>query len=301
MRMQLDLWQYPVDGTPRDNVSAGLPLTRQTGYVPTPTAAPDDREVAFLSDSGGHTNLWVLARATGELRQITHDRDPAISIGVPLWSPDGGSIAFVSSRGNPGLVFGLWLVSPDGSNLRRLASRGHGAAWSADGRWLYYVDSVARLLQKVPAGGGAPVTVRSEPARNVIGLHGSTLYYTVERPLVDGRPELEIRAATPESGPSRLLARIPAGRVASWQIVNPALSPDGAWLAQALTDHATTNVWALSTATGEWRQITDFGDRATFIARRVSWSADGRHVFAAVGEGDADVVLLEGLVGVPSP
>jgi Tol biopolymer transport system component len=243
----------------------------------------------------------VLARDTGELRQLTHDSDPAISIGVPLWSPDGGSIAFVSSRGNPGLVFGLWLVSPDGSRLRRLASRGHGAAWSPDGRWLYYVDPAGRRLAKVPAAGGAAVTVRSEPARNVIGLHGSTLYYTIERPLVDGRPELEIRAATPEDGPSRLLARIPAGRVASWQIVNPALSPDGAWLAQPLTDGATTNLWALSTATGQWRQITDFGDRPTFIARRVSWSADGRHVLAAVGEGDADVVLLEGVIGARRP
>jgi hypothetical protein len=55
-----------------------------------------------------------------------------------------------------------------------------------------------------------------------------------------------------------------------WQIVSPALSPDGKWMAQALTDGFTTNLWALSTATGEWRQITDFGERSTFIVRRVS-------------------------------
>jgi hypothetical protein len=45
----------------------------------------------------------------------------------------------------------------------------------------------------------------------------------------------------------------------------------------------------------EWRQITDFGERATFIARRVSWSSDGRYILAAVAEGDSDIVLLEGL------
>jgi len=137
--------------------------------------------------------------------------------------------------------------------------------------------------------------VRSEPTRNVVGVHDGTLYYTVERPLVDGRPEFEIRAATPESGPSRLIARIDASRVPVWQIVNPALSPDGQWLALPLTDGFTTNIWTLSTADSAWRQVTDFGDRATFIARRVSWSADGRSVVAAVGEGDADVVLLDGL------
>jgi hypothetical protein len=46
------------------------------------------------------------------------------------------------------------------------------------------------------------------------------------------------------------------------------------------------------------RQITDFGERTTFIARRVSWSSDGRSILAAVGEGDSDIVLLEGLTTV---
>jgi hypothetical protein len=46
------------------------------------------------------------------------------------------------------------------------------------------------------------------------------------------------------------------------------------------------------------RQITEFGDRATFIARRVSWSSDGRSILAAVAEGDSDIVLLEGLTNV---
>ena len=137
---------------------------------------------------------------------------------------------------------------------------------------------------------------RSEPTRNVIGLSGQTLYYIVERPLVDGRPEVEIRAAAPEGGPSRLLARIPASRVASWQIVNPSLSPDGHWLALPLTDGFTTNIWALSTTNGDWRQVTDFGGRSIFIARRVSWSPNGDFIVAAIGEGDADIVLLDALI-----
>jgi Tol biopolymer transport system component len=122
------------------------------------------------------------------------------------------------------------------------------------------------------------------------------VYYTFEGPLVDGRPEFEIRSAQPENAPYKVLTRIPASRVPLWQILNPALSPDGKWLAQALTDGATTNIWALSTETAAWRQITDFGDRSILIARHVSWSSDGRMIFAAVGEGDADIVLLEGFL-----
>lgn len=68
----------------------------------------------------------------------------------------------------------------------------------------------------------------------------------------------------------------------------PSLSPDGTLLAMPLTDGATTNIWTLATTSGEWRQVTDFGDRPIFIARRVSWSSDGRSILAAVSEGDAD-------------
>jgi Tol biopolymer transport system component len=299
LRMQSDLWTFPVDGPARENVRRGLRLTHQTGQVRTPTVSPVGGEVAFLSDSGGHANLWVMDAGSGELRQITRERDPGVAVGVPIWSPDGRSIAFVSSRGNRGFVFGLWIVNPDGSGLKMLAQHGWGAGWSADGQWLYFVDEAR--LKKVPAQGGPATTVRSEQVRNVIGSHGGTLYYVVERPLVDGRPDFEIRAASPEDGASRVLARVPASRVASWQIVNPSLSPDGQWLALPLTDAFTTNVWALSTLTGQWRQVTDFGDRATHVARRVSWSADGRSIVAAVTDADSDIVLAEGLLGGRQP
>jgi Tol biopolymer transport system component len=297
LRMQFDLWSYPFEGTASENVRRGQRLTRQTGQVLTPTAAPGGSEIAFLGDSGGHANLWVASVPDGSLRQITFESDPDVAVGVPAWSPDGRSIAFVSSRGRTGFEFGIWLVNPDGGNQRNLVPRGLGLAWSPDGQWVYYADTQAGVLNKISAAGGAPITVRREPARNVIGLHGGTLYYMVERPLIDGRPEFEIRAASPEDGPSRLVDRIPASRVATWQILNPALSPDGKWLALPLTDGLTTNVWALSTETGAWRQVTDFAERAVFIARRVAWSADGREIVAAVGDGDADIVLLDGLFG----
>jgi serine/threonine protein kinase len=299
MRMRLDLWEFPFANSAAGNVDHARQLTRQTGQVLTPTGAPDGSEIAFLSDSGGHGNLWVMSRRTGARRQITFETDPAVTVGVPVWSPDGTSIAFVSSKGRTGFDFGVWLVNPDGTNLRNLVRQGLGMAWSPDGRWVYYAESSAGALYKIPASGGAPVKVRSERTRNVVGLDGTTLYYVVERPLLDGRPELEIRAATPEDGPSRALARVPASRVPGWQIVNPALSRDGEWLAMPLTDGFTTNIWVLSTRTGAWRQVTDFGDRATFIARHVSWSDDGRSILAAIGEGDADIVLLDGLVQGP--
>ncbi len=291
LRHQFDVWSFPVDSVPDENVRRGVRLTRQTGQVQTPTASADNRAVAFLSDSGGHSNLWVTNTATGELRQITHERDPLVALGVPIWSPDGQWIAFVSSRGNVGLDFGVWVVGPDGGNLRNAAPRGLGVAWSRDSAWLYYIND--GNVYKVASGGGTPVHVRPGPVRNLVGSDGTTLYFMVDRTLADGTAGFEVHAATPESGPSRVVARIPAERVPQWQIINPSLSPDGEWLAMPLTDGVTTNIWTLSTRTSEWRKITDFGDRPTFIARRVSWSADGKSIVAAVGEGDADIVLFE--------
>jgi hypothetical protein len=52
----------------------------------------------------------------------------------------------------------------------------------------------------------------------------------------------------------------------------------------------------VSAADGKLRQVTDFGQKRTFIARRINWSADGNWIFAAVGEGDADIVEIAGIV-----
>jgi Tol biopolymer transport system component len=51
--MDFDIWKFPVDGTPTENVSRGVRITRQTGQVQTPTLDASDHEMAYLSDSGG--------------------------------------------------------------------------------------------------------------------------------------------------------------------------------------------------------------------------------------------------------
>jgi hypothetical protein len=44
------------------------------------------------------------------------------------------------------------------------------------------------------------------------------------------------------------------------------------------------------------RQITDFGKRSVAIVRRISWSPDGKYIYAAVADTDTDIVLLDGLL-----
>jgi Tol biopolymer transport system component len=295
VQMRFDVWQFPFDASAA-STPAATRMTNQTGQVLTPTAAPDGNQFAYLSDAGGHSNIWVMS-PSGSPRQITFEDDPRVAIGVPIWSPDGRWIAFVSSKGQVNFAFGVWLVRPDGSELHQLVERGLGVAWSPDAQDLYFVESAQMPIKKVSVNGGGPVVVRTQPVRNLIGVAGATMYYVIERALTDGRPEYEIRAGPLGNGPDRLIKAIDASRVASWQVpFNASLSPDAKWLAMPLTDGLTTNIWALSTDEGRWVQVSHLDGRATFVARRVSWSADGRSILASVGDADADIVLLDGLV-----
>ena len=73
------------------------------------------------------------------------------------------------------------------------------------------------------------------------------------------------------------------------------VSPDGRWLATPLIDGATTNLWALPATGGEWRRLTDFGDRNVIIARRIAWAKDSASIYASVSDVDSDIVMLAGL------
>jgi hypothetical protein len=151
-------------------------------------------------------------------------------------------------------------------------------------------------LKKISIDGGSPVTVRPErAAMPALSPDGKTLYFGVEVERATGAVDHEIRFASPETAPSRVLARISAHRIPESGRFQPVMSPDGKSLALPLKDGVTTNVWAVATRDGTMRRITDFGNRPTFINRRVSWSPDGRFVYAAVSEGDSDIVMFDGL------
>jgi len=133
-----------------------------------------------------------------------------------------------------------------------------------------------------------------------VAKDGSTLFYQVlRRSEIFGLwgVETELRRARPEDAPSETIASISGQRISGVPSVLPnVLSPDDQCIATALTDGATTNIWTISTSSGELKPITDFAGRSTIISRSMSWAADSRHIYAAVEETETDVVLLDGLV-----
>ena len=294
-QIQFDIWRFPVDGSPEQNVRRGAQITHQTGTVQTPSAGPGDRELVYLSDSGGHGNLWILNLETQQNRQVTFEHDPQLAIGVPVWSPDGKHIAYVK-RGLSAWNVDLWLMNPDGSDAHKVSDGAGWACWSPDSQWLYFSppsQSGFRIDKASPAGGGS-LLVRAEGQKPAADSRGK-LFFVQSLPALNGLSDMEILLADPENGPARRLARVSGSRLSSWLLMQPVLSPDGKWLAVLLTDGPTTDIWAQPTAGGPMRRITDFGRQATFITRRVSWSSDGHSIYAALGKGEADIVLLSNL------
>ncbi len=297
IRMQSDIWKFPVTGSPAENTRGGVRITHQTGQAQTPSVSPDESEVVYLSDSGGHGNLWIARTDGSGIRQLTFERNPAISVGVPIWSPAGNQIVFILTQ--PGMT-GLSLINRDGSGLRQFVPSGASAAWSADGRWLYYSRNTGDTIciEKKAIDGGPAVSVRCDNANaSAPRADGSTLYFVNLLIKTNGIVDHEIGSARPENGPSNVLARVAGSRVpVSRRYLIPVLSPDGQWLTMPLLDGATTNIWVLPTIGGPMRPLTDFGDRSVVIARSVFWSPNSRHVYAAVADTDADIVLLDGLL-----
>ncbi|MBZ5632387.1 MAG: serine/threonine-protein kinase [Acidobacteriia bacterium] len=286
VRMQSDIWRYPVAGSAGDNTKNGRRITNQTGQVQTPSVSPTGEEVVYLSDSGGHANLWV-AKVDGSSppRQIYFERDPAVTIGIPLWSPAGDKIVFVRTQAG---TINEWLVNPDGSGPHELVHDAKAAVWSAEGRWLYYTDG-KDCIKKILVAGSTPVEVRCQALSMGISSDGSTIYYAPST-----ARQNEIFRAQPETGPEQPFVRYAQSRV-PLSPNNVALSPDDRWLAVPLKDAGATNLWSISTADGSFQQITDF-KRPTLIARQVSWSRDGKFIYAAVVDIDADIMSFDGML-----
>jgi serine/threonine protein kinase len=297
IRGQSDIWRFPISGSPAENTNNAIRVTRQSGQVQVPSVSPDGTEVVYLSDNGGHGNLWVTKTdGSGAARQITFERDPGTTIGVPLWSPVDNRIAFIVSRDR----ISIFVVNSDGRNLRELVPRGLAPGWSHDGAWLYYSpmdDNEGWRIEKVPSRGGPPVVVRTDVEGHAPAAGRTALYYVTRTSSQLGALDWEFWSASPEDGPPQVLTRVPGSRMpVSKLFASTSLSRDERFLALPIIVGGTGSIGVMPVEGGTFTPVIDFGDRATLIARQVSWAPDGQSIYAAVADVNADIVLLDGLI-----
>src|SRR3989442_13508963 len=103
--------------------------------VGNPQLSPDGKWVAYtvtehsLKDNRGITRIWLSDLTGGSARQLTagpgSDRQPR-------WSPDGRTLAFVSTRGNGAQLGGLPIARGEAPGRPRLADGLVGAGAPPD-------------------------------------------------------------------------------------------------------------------------------------------------------------------------
>ena len=130
-------------------IAAGRPITTTDllalARISDPQLSPDGTRVLYtvatpdLSANRTVRDVWMITIATGETRNLTNNgRD-----GGARWSPDGKTIAFVSTRDTGTHIY---LMSADGSGapkpLTALSSGVDNIVWAPDGRAIAFTSEV---------------------------------------------------------------------------------------------------------------------------------------------------------------
>jgi len=112
--------------------------------VSAPQVSADGKWAAFavstpdMEANRNASNVWIASTAGGEAMQVTqsgHDNSPA-------WSPDGRTLAFLSSRDGNSQVY---LLSMEGGEAKKLTTLSTGAdlfQWSPDGKTIAFTSAV---------------------------------------------------------------------------------------------------------------------------------------------------------------
>jgi dipeptidyl aminopeptidase/acylaminoacyl peptidase len=112
--------------------------------VAEPQISPDGKWVVYtvatpdMDANRNVTNIWMVSASGGAAAQLTqsgHDSSP-------VWSPDGKTIAFLSSRGGETQVYVLSLEGGEAQRLTKLSTGADFVKWSPDGKTIAFTSSV---------------------------------------------------------------------------------------------------------------------------------------------------------------
>ncbi len=121
-----------------------VPFTTLPGIEANPRFSPDGKLVAFQWNGPARDNWDIYVKQVGPGEPLRLTSDPAWD-GWPVWSPDGGEIAFVRVSGE---VPSIYTVPSLGGAERKLyelraPSDASSLSWSPDGRWLAFSEKSA--------------------------------------------------------------------------------------------------------------------------------------------------------------
>jgi len=186
-----------------------------------PQFSPDGKRIAFHVDDGRQLDVYTYEWARDFTTRLTSD--PAVD-SYPVWSPDGRTIVFASSRGVKQLA-NLYWASADGSGeAHRLTTsddRQLATSWHPSGKYLAFDQQISPRewdLMVLPMDVSGSVWTAGTPTRVMSKI--------AQRPTAVFSPDGQWVAYTSnESGRSEVFVRAFPGPGAQWQV-----STSGGWV-----------------------------------------------------------------------
>ena len=218
-------------------------LTFEPGLEAEPSFSPDGNYLAYTTNDRGSLDVVVLPVDGGELRRVAATRADEAQ---PAWSPDGTRIAFVSAQdrgGRLGAVAGLNAMSP-------------------------FVQGLGADVFIVPSAGGPAVKLVAHAAQPAWTPDGRSIVFSSDR-----KGHWDIWTVAADGGEPRALTD-------DVEIdYQPAVSPDGQWLAYAsvLAPNQRPSLRVIPVGGGPARELPVPGGMMLSPA----WSADGSWIYFA--------------------
>jgi Tol biopolymer transport system component len=120
---------------------------KDLGEIFQPTWSPDGKSIAFSSQVGGHTDLFLYDFNTKTTTRLTDDSYGDLQ---PAWSPDGKQLAFVTDRFTTNLSvlehheYGLATIDVATKDIKAvdlgLSGNAINPQWSGDGSALFFIS-----------------------------------------------------------------------------------------------------------------------------------------------------------------
>lgn len=139
-----DLYKVDIDG------GDASPLTQDFAWNIHPSISPDGKQVAFISDRDGLSNVWIMDIDGENLHQVTSEKNNLIH--SPKWSPDGEYLVvtkgIMSSRSIP--AGEIWMYHKSGGDGLQIKARNSGKrdqqniadpVFSHDGKYIYFTEN----------------------------------------------------------------------------------------------------------------------------------------------------------------
>jgi Tol biopolymer transport system component/DNA-binding winged helix-turn-helix (wHTH) protein len=243
--------------------------------------SPDGQWIVFVSDRGGHTDLWKQRIGDPDPERLTTS---AAIESQPEWSPDGRAIVFRSERDGGG----LYLIPAAGGDERMASNFGYEPRWSSDSTRILFKRSVVLpdlpTIYVVGVDGRPPQPVRPDVLARFGSLqaswhpdgrrvsiwgtdqHGKPTFLNVPLDAREGRP------STMSAAVQRNLAGITPRRFV-W-------APSRRYIFFEGVAGDTNNVWRI-TADPSTEELTDGPVRLTTGTGRetsVALSPDGKRI-----------------------